>query len=108
MEKVFATNRKLFLSTMADKDIRNKYNTKTVWLVFMNIWLLIRIFPLGLILSICHFFSMVDFLDKVGEYISCSPFMAEKELLEYISTYYQNYVTLVELHGKLKIILDYS
>lgn len=28
MEKVFAANRKLFLSTMADKDIRNKYNHK--------------------------------------------------------------------------------
>lgn len=108
MEKVFAANRKLFLSTMADKDIRNKYNHKNGMISLYEYMTIDKNISFGIDLIDMSLFSMVDFLDKVGEYISCSPFMAEKELLEYISTYYQNYVTLVELHGKMKIILDYS
>ncbi len=100
MEKVFAANRKLFLSTMADKDIQNKYNYNNGMISFYEYMTIDKNISFGIDLIVMPLFSIVDFLDKVGEYISCSPFMDEKKLLEYISTYYQNYVTLVELHGK--------
>lgn len=106
MEKVLAANKNLYLSIMEDKYRQNKTNYSNGLISCYEYVTINKTIYFGKDVVDMSLFSMKDFLKKSDEYISCSSFMVEKEILEIISTYLNNYITLVELHKKQKLFLD--
>lgn len=96
MEKVFVANKNLYLSIMADKDRQNKANHTNGLISFYEYATINKTIAFGIDIIEMSLFSMKDFSDKVEEYISGSPFETEKSVLEIISAYINNYITLVE------------
>lgn len=106
MEKVLAANKNLYLSIMEDKNRQNAVNYNNGLINRYEYLTINKTITFGIEIIEMSLFSMKDFLKKSDEYISCSSFMVEKEILEIISTYLNNYITLVELHKKQKLFLD--
>ncbi|MDD4436499.1 MAG: hypothetical protein PHS04_00475 [Tissierellia bacterium] len=100
MKKVFEANKNLYLSIMEDKHNQNKTNYSNGLISCYEYMTINKTIYFGKDVVDMSLFSMKDFLKKSDEYISCSPIENEKEILEIISTYINNYVTLVELHSK--------
>ena len=100
MKKVFESNKNLYLSIMKDKLNQNNTNYNNGMLSYYEYITIDKTISFGIDIIDMSLFSMVDFLKKSDEYISCSPIETEKKILEIISTYINNYVTLVELHSK--------
>ncbi len=108
MEKVIKANKNLYLSIIKDKDRQNKANFNNGMISLYEYATINKTITFGRDIIEMSLFVMKDFSDKVEEYISGSPFETEKEILEIISTYINNCVTLAEffLKGEIDLTLN--
>ncbi len=94
MEKLIKANKNLYLSIIKDKDRQNKAKFNNGMISLYEYVTVNKTINFGRDIIEMSLFSMKDFSDKVEEYISGSPFETEKNVLEIISNYINNYVTL--------------